>query len=96
MDVTLVILPGRAGYNEVNFYFFDAQGVWAGVEGAAVRFVFVDFGSVTFSERAAPLHPGHVVVGGSQMQHSGHWRIEAAFSGPGLSGAEVAFDVLIP
>jgi hypothetical protein len=96
MDVTLVVIPGRAGYNEVNLYFFDANDLWTGVESVGVRLVYVDFGGVTFSERAAPLHPGHVVVGGSQMQHSGHWRIEGEFSGPGLSGLTVAFDVLIP
>jgi hypothetical protein len=96
MDVTLVVLPGRAGYNEVNFYFFDPEDRWTAVESADVRFVFLDFGGVTFSENAAPLHPGHVVVGGTQMQHPGRWRIEATFKGPGFDGARVEFEVLVP
>jgi hypothetical protein len=96
MDVTLVVLPGRAGFNEVNFYFFDAAGSWILVETAEVRFTFLDFAAGPVVEQAAPLHPGHVVIQGAQMRHAGRWRIEARFSGAEVEGATVSFQVQVP
>jgi hypothetical protein len=96
MEVTLIVSPGRAGYNEVNFYFFDAEGAWILVESAEVRFTFLDFNAGSQSLVAAPLHPGHVLIQGSQMRHAGQWRIDARFTGPQTEGRSVSFQVLIP
>jgi hypothetical protein len=96
MDVTLVVLPGRAGFNDVNFYFFDAAGTWILVESAEVSFTFLDFAAGPVVEHAAPLHPGHVVVQGAHMRHAGRWRIDARFTSPGLDAASVSFQVLVP
>jgi hypothetical protein len=96
MDVTLVISPGRTGYNEVNFYFFDSAGAWTLVESAEVRITFLDFSAGTVSEQTTPLHPGHVLIQGAHLRHAGRWRIDAVFTGPHVEDAKVSFEVLVP
>jgi hypothetical protein len=96
MEVTLVILPGRAGFNEVNFYFFDVAGTWILVESAEVRFTFLDFDAATVVEQTAPLHPGHVLVQGGHLRHPGRWRSDARFTGVEIDEATVSFQVQVP
>jgi hypothetical protein len=96
MDVTLIVSPGRAGYNEVNLYYFDSAGLWASVDSVEVRFTYLDFSSGTVVERTPPLHAGHVLLQGAQLRHPGRWRIEALFTGPQVQDALVSFQVLVP
>lgn len=96
MDVTFFVTPGRAGYNEVNLYFFDTGGVWTTVESTEVRFTFLDFDVGSSTEQTTPLHPGHVLVQGAHLRHAGRWRIDAGFRGPQGEVGSVSFQVLVP
>ena len=96
LQVTLLVSPGRAGYNEISLYFFDPSGVWITVQTVEIRITFLDVKSGTIVETVSPLHPGHAFISGDHLRHGGRWRIEAAFMGPGLEGAGSTFVVLIP
>jgi len=96
LQVTLLVSPGRAGYNEISLYFFDPAGVWITVESVEIRITFLDVKSGTAVETVSPLHPGHAFIAGDYLRHGGRWQIEAAFKGPGLDDARVTFQVTVP
>jgi hypothetical protein len=91
----LLVSPGRAGYNEINLYFFDPAGVWITVQAVEIRVTFLDVKSTTAVETVSPLHPGHAFISGDYLRHSGRWQVSAEFTGPGLQDTLAAFDVML-
>ena len=95
LQVTLLVSPNRAGYNEISLYFFDPAGLWITVQTVAIRITFLDVKSSTIVETVSPLHPGHAFMTGDHLRHGGRWQIEAAFQGPGLDGAMTTFELAV-
>ncbi|HLF76016.1 MAG TPA: hypothetical protein VJB57_00865 [Dehalococcoidia bacterium] len=79
MQVTLTVSPGRAGINEINLYFFDAEGTWLTVDKVELRLKYLDHGDTTIAKVVPPLHPGHAFITSDAVRHAGRWQIEVAF-----------------
>ncbi len=96
LQVTLLVSPGHAGYNEISLYFFDPAGVWIGVQTVEIRMTFLDVSAGTAVEAVSPLHPGHAFIAGDYLRHGGRWRIEAVFKGPSLDHEQATFQLAVP
>ena len=96
MELTLVISPGIAGYNDISIFFFDPGGARASVETLEFRIQFLEFAAEEVVARTTPLHPGHAYIAGEQLRHSGLWQIEVELNGPQAGGIVASFQLLVP
>jgi hypothetical protein len=95
LTLTLSVLPGSAGSNEVSVFLADFSGGDGGVRGVRFRFTFLDASAGAAEQEGVLGHPGHFFVIGDQMRHAGRWRIEVAIRREGRPDAWTSFEVRV-
>jgi hypothetical protein len=72
LDMSMVILPGLAGENEVNFFLIDLDRDWKDVLSFTVTFEYLD-GDGRQQFEPVQLHEGHFPIEKMTLPYAGRW-----------------------
>ena len=93
LEITLVVSPGTAGENDISLFFFDREDELAVFERVQIFLTYLQHDAGVRSYDASVAHPGHAVLIGRQLSHSGRWRLEARFHKDDSTESCISFNV---
>jgi hypothetical protein len=91
LDLSMVILPGLAGENEVNFYMIDLDRDWKDVTSFGVTFDYLD-GDTWLWFEPVQLHEGHFPIEKVALPYAGSWRVDVAVQRAEAGTTSFGFD----
>jgi copper transport protein len=94
LGISLDILPGKAGPNEMSIFLSDTDGDEKPIQTVAVRYKYLDKNLGANEDFAEPFHPPtHYTLQTSQLSLAGEWEIEVIVRREGLLDARGTFNV---
>jgi hypothetical protein len=97
LGISLDILPGKAGPNEMSIFLSDTDGDEKPIQTVTVRYKYVDENLGENEDFAQPFHPPtHYTLQTSQLSLAGNWEIEVIVRREGLLDARGTFNVNLP
>jgi hypothetical protein len=95
LDLSMVIAPGRAGRNDLNFYLIDTDRDWKEVQRFVVRFTYLD-GALQQDYELAQLHEGHFPLEVLGLPYAGRWQAEVSLLRAEAGESRFTFDFQLP
>jgi hypothetical protein len=97
LGISLDILPGKAGPNELSIFLSDTDGDEKPIQTVAVRYKYLDRNLGENEDFAEPYHPPtHYTLQTSQLSLAGGWEIEVIVRREGLLDARGTFNIQLP
>ncbi len=94
LDLSMVIYPGYAGSDNLNFYMIDVDRDWKDVQRFSVRFTYLD-GNLRQEYDLTQLHEGHFPLDALPLTFAGHWAVEVTVVRAEAGTARFAWDFVL-
>jgi hypothetical protein len=94
LDLSMVIEPGYAGDNDLNFFMIDVDRDWKDVERFSARFTYLD-GKIERSYDLTQLHEGHFPLEHLDLPLAGRWHVDVSVVRAEVGETRFNFDFVL-